>query len=213
MPKVFSAEQRAVIQKKLLEAGLQVFSEFGLRKTRIEDITRRVGIAKGTFYSFFPSKEALLLAAMEKLEAETQPVLDSILHDTTKSPKQRLKHILKLQLAAIRENPIVETLFNPEEIALLTRNLPPNTLAAHITEHNRFFLSFLDQLAEQGVLTSPDTQTAAALLQTIFFLAIHKKEIGPGFYQQMELLIELMVEGLIKDEATTGIRGRMQKED
>jgi AcrR family transcriptional regulator len=212
VPRIFSQEQRGQLQKKLMEEGRKVFSEFGLKKTRIEDITRRVGIAKGTFYSFFPSKEALLLAAMDELEAEAQPLFKKILEDENENPKQRLKQVLRMQLESVRENPIVETLFNPEEIAYLTRNLPPDALSGHIREHNRFFLAFLEGLARRGRLRTEDINTAGALLQTIFFLAIHKKEIGPDFYKQMELLIELLAEGLIKDRPTDTVRRKNAKE-
>ena len=44
----------------LLEAALALFRERGYDETTIEEITDRADVAKGTFFNYFPSKEALL---------------------------------------------------------------------------------------------------------------------------------------------------------
>ena len=54
VPKVFTEEQKQAMKRKLISIGFKIFSEYGIRKSRVEDITRQAGIAKGTFYSFFP---------------------------------------------------------------------------------------------------------------------------------------------------------------
>lgn len=56
---------------EILEAGLAEFLERGFEGARVEDIARRAGVAKGTVFRYFPSKEALFEAA---LEAQLQPV-------------------------------------------------------------------------------------------------------------------------------------------
>jgi len=204
VPKVFTEEQKQAMRKKLITIGFKIFSEFGIRKSRVEDITRQAGIAKGTFYSFFPSKEALFLTALDTLESESRPLLTQILTDKSKTYKQRLKTTLKIQLKAIEENPIVKTLFNPEEIAYLTRNIPAEGLSEHIHEHNKFYLDFLTEAANHKQLSTTDIVSASALLQTIFFLAIHKSEIGPGFFKQINLLIDLIADGLITEGFAPG---------
>ncbi|HEX9700893.1 MAG TPA: TetR/AcrR family transcriptional regulator [Acidobacteriota bacterium] len=47
-------------RQKLLDAARQVFSEKGLDLTRIDDITERADLGKGTFYYHFESKEKLI---------------------------------------------------------------------------------------------------------------------------------------------------------
>jgi TetR/AcrR family fatty acid metabolism transcriptional regulator len=49
-------------RRELLTAGRSLFGERGLHESRIEDLTRRVGIGKGTLYGYFASKEALIQA-------------------------------------------------------------------------------------------------------------------------------------------------------
>lgn len=51
---------------ELLAAALDCFVEKGFAATRMEDIARRAGVAKGTFYLYFPSKEAVFEALVRE---------------------------------------------------------------------------------------------------------------------------------------------------
>ncbi len=55
----------------LLEAGLDAFFEKGFDNTTIDAIVKRAGCGKGTFYKYFPGKEALL----EELENDFNSTL------------------------------------------------------------------------------------------------------------------------------------------
>lgn len=64
MPKIFSDEDRAAIRRRLIELGLEELGRGGFRKCNVESIAASAGIAKGTFYRFFPSKEAFFYEVM-----------------------------------------------------------------------------------------------------------------------------------------------------
>jgi len=49
---------------EIIEAGLAEFAETGFAATRLDDVAKRAGIAKGTIYRYFASKEALFEAAV-----------------------------------------------------------------------------------------------------------------------------------------------------
>jgi AcrR family transcriptional regulator len=49
---------------QLIAAAFEVFAEKGFAATRLEDVARRAGLAKGTAYLYFPNKEALFKAAI-----------------------------------------------------------------------------------------------------------------------------------------------------
>ncbi len=46
--------------QELLDTARQLFFEIGYEKTSVNDIIDRVGVAKGTFYHYFKTKEDLL---------------------------------------------------------------------------------------------------------------------------------------------------------
>jgi len=53
-------------RRDLMDAGERTFLENGVAPTTIDDITRAAGVAKGTFYLYFDSKEALLAALRDR---------------------------------------------------------------------------------------------------------------------------------------------------
>ena len=60
-----SAGRRATRQR-ILEVSLELFQERGFRGTTMRDIARRAGIALGTTYNYFPTKEHLALYFFEQ---------------------------------------------------------------------------------------------------------------------------------------------------
>ncbi|HWK49709.1 MAG TPA: TetR/AcrR family transcriptional regulator [Steroidobacter sp.] len=65
-PRTKPAELR---REELLDAAQQLFVEKGIGATSIDDIASAAEVAKGTFYLYFPSKEALLQALQERFVA------------------------------------------------------------------------------------------------------------------------------------------------
>lgn len=63
MPKI-SDERRAARRTQILEAAWTCFQRQGLQATTMGDIIRASGLSAGAVYSYFPSKEELILAAV-----------------------------------------------------------------------------------------------------------------------------------------------------
>lgn len=55
-------QRKESTRRDLIRAGRRLFGERGLYEARIEDLTTDAGIAKGTIYGYFRSKEELILA-------------------------------------------------------------------------------------------------------------------------------------------------------
>src|SRR6266704_4879694 len=71
-------KQRKEREALILQAAEEVLMEKGYHETSIDEIAARVGIAKGTVYLHFPSKEDLVVAIFER---DMQQLLQYI--DTT----------------------------------------------------------------------------------------------------------------------------------
>ncbi|MEW6124231.1 MAG: TetR/AcrR family transcriptional regulator [Pseudomonadota bacterium] len=54
--------ERAARRAQILAAALDAFSREGYGATRLEDVARAAGVAKGTLYLYFPHKQALFEA-------------------------------------------------------------------------------------------------------------------------------------------------------
>ncbi|MEU5877045.1 TetR/AcrR family transcriptional regulator [Spirillospora sp. NPDC047279] len=60
-------ERGARTRERLIVSGREVFEERGFLDTRVTHITRHAGVAYGSFYTYFPSKEALFLEIADRL--------------------------------------------------------------------------------------------------------------------------------------------------
>jgi AcrR family transcriptional regulator len=52
-------------REAILAAALDVFAESGFAPSRLDDVAARAGVAKGTIYLYFPSKQALFEALVQ----------------------------------------------------------------------------------------------------------------------------------------------------
>jgi AcrR family transcriptional regulator len=58
--------QASETRDKLLAASRRAFAELGFAKARVEDVVTRAGVGHGTFYAYFPNKQAALTALMRE---------------------------------------------------------------------------------------------------------------------------------------------------
>ena len=59
-------------QRAILDAALAEFGERGFHEASISGITRRAGVALGSFYTYFDSKDALFRALVNDLSAQVR---------------------------------------------------------------------------------------------------------------------------------------------
>jgi len=65
-PRSLKEKQRQEREELILQAAEEVLTEKGYYDTSVDEIASRVGIAKGTVYLHFPSKEDLVIAILER---------------------------------------------------------------------------------------------------------------------------------------------------
>lgn len=75
MPVAFTEEEMTKLRHELMLAGIRLSRELGLQRMSVEKITSAVGIAKGSFYIFFDSKEDFILEIADYASEETQKML------------------------------------------------------------------------------------------------------------------------------------------
>jgi AcrR family transcriptional regulator len=82
----------------ILDIASRIFSHYGYGKTSLDDIATEAGVAKGTIYYYFPSKEDLFMAIVElKAEAFVRE-----LHETIRATKTFEAKLRTLVLLPVR---------------------------------------------------------------------------------------------------------------
>lgn len=75
MPASFTPKQQEEIRERLFYEGIQLFRTLGVQRTTVAKLTSACGIAKGSFYSFYASKEGFILALVRWAEEKTEEML------------------------------------------------------------------------------------------------------------------------------------------
>lgn len=92
----FKQQQFEAREEAILDAVNRLLSEKGFDLTTMDDVADAVGVAKGSLYKHFSSKEKLAAAVMTRLLNQTMEVLDQMPAEWT--PARRLEEILRWSL-------------------------------------------------------------------------------------------------------------------
>src|SRR6202050_2171907 len=79
------------VRKRLLAAGLDLIHARGFAASGVKDITEAAGVPKGSFYAYFPSKEAFAAAVLDAYWVDIETRLVPILHGDG-SVQERITH-------------------------------------------------------------------------------------------------------------------------
>lgn len=198
MSRSFKDYEKQIINNSLLEQGKILFSKFGFQKTSIQEITKNVGVAQGTFYNFFNSKEELYFMVLEMEKEKIKEQFSNVDIFKENQPKKAMKKILTQMLDAIEQNLLIREIY-------FGRNME-NTISPELFEkqfHNNFTLFFplIEKFKNAGFIIEESPDAIAGVFRSLFLLTLHKKEIGVAVYTEtIELFIDLIVDGLIKKE-------------
>ena len=77
----FTEYETEQLRKALLKETRRCAVTLGMKKTSVDQLTRAVGIAKGSFYKFYESKEMLFFAVLEGIHSELYEVADRVLSE------------------------------------------------------------------------------------------------------------------------------------
>jgi AcrR family transcriptional regulator len=91
------------------QAALDLIAEQGVGAVAVEPLARRLGVTKGSFYWHFPSRDALLQAALERWEQFEQEQVFGSLEDVA-DPRARLRALFQLVAHEVRPHVIYSEL-------------------------------------------------------------------------------------------------------
>ena len=87
---------RSQKRKKIIDKAWELFAKNGYEETKVEDITKDLGISKGSFYTYFATKEALLYEVLEKIKKEIIENLENI--NVNQTPEKVLEDYVKAKM-------------------------------------------------------------------------------------------------------------------
>jgi len=191
MPKTFTEHERAYLKQRLIEEARQCLAQYGVKKTTVDMLVKRVNMPKGTFYLFYPSKELLFFdvfcqlhdAYQDKLMAEIAMLKDDM------NP-ERLTDII-FELYRSLDGSFLFGLITSGDLELLFRKLPPEIAQLH-AEKDDFRVEEL--LSVVPNMKTKSIQVFSAAIRGIFVSILYKREIGDAVFHEA---LKIMIRGVV----------------
>lgn len=190
MARAFSKIEKERVVVALKKAAESSIMRYGIRKTSIDELVKEAGIAKGSFYTFYTSKEVLFFDVINGYHNNIQ----NLIIERVKQLKDDFSalDIAELLFESYKQfdNPILIRLFSSGEMEYLMRKLPDDIVAAHQQQDDMALTLLLGHLAIDDELI---VNRLSAALRAVFLTIFHKREIGEEYFDDV---LKTLLEGI-----------------
>ncbi|WP_313341381.1 TetR/AcrR family transcriptional regulator [Sedimentibacter sp.] len=190
MPKSFTENEREYIKKRLKEEAKECLNLYGIKKTTVDELVKRVNIPKGTFYLFYGSKELLLFDVINDVHDEIQSQIIRELQALNANIDSEALTELLFSLYKKVENTFLLNILTNGELELLMRKLPLDTVEEHLAQDDLIIEKVLGIIPHKNDV---DIKYFSGALRGIFMSMLHKREIGEDIFDGS---LKLMIKGI-----------------
>lgn len=182
MPKSYSDQEREYITKRLKEEAAACMAQYGIRRTTVDEIVKRVNIPKGTFYLFYKSKELLLFDVIREQHENVNRELFQAISEisNTDFSAEKLTDLI-FDFYKMTENMPILKLLDANEADLLVRKLPREIVEEHLQDDTD---TIGKMFALLPIKKEADIKVISAAFHAIYYATLHKSEIGEEKYDE-----------------------------
>ena len=181
----FTENQNETIRRDLLREARRCGVTIGMRKTSVEQLTDAVGISKGSFYKFFPSKELLFFAVLEDIHTECFAAAQASLRETVElPPADRATEAILAACGWLSETQALVFIENDAEFLL--RRLPDEVKTAHYHDDETHIRALLES---SGLQPQSGIALTAAAIRGLILTVSHQGQIGALYPQVLDILV------------------------
>ncbi len=199
MPRAFTEERKAELRRKLLDLGKAAFTRYGLEKTTVGELARAAGIAKGTFYHFFPSKEALFAEVLLEEYPRMANVLIAESFDAVDDTREALVRFMKQMVKLIETDELAKAFLSaPDSGERILAAL--NLQGLDDSQRRELFFPIPEAIARaqnRGDIVEGDPMEIAQVLGSIKIFPLYKEQLPPEWYPRIvERTAQVIADGL-----------------
>jgi AcrR family transcriptional regulator len=179
------AKDPAERREDILSAAQELFSKEGYQNTSVESIVQRAGIAKGSFYNYFKSKDEVMDAVLQRMAEDILANVKEVLLDRKHTPKQRIHKYLDFSfgLAVQRDKSLTAIITSDEMINL--KEMYENVLNRSVKLIIPTFQQLLEEGRERGEFSILDAEFTAVVVMGAF------RQIHISFYETLGIDFDL----------------------
>ncbi len=140
-------EQGDATKKKIYETARKLFTEYGPDKVSVDDIVQAVGVARGTFYVHFESKDALITSLVSEYTNRVDADYENFIKELP--PDAPSREVLISVIGEICD--VIENTLGYETMKILYRVQLADTCVQETMNYNRSLYQLLTSLLEKGI--------------------------------------------------------------
>ena len=192
----FDDDEREDIREALVDAGEEYFLRMGPRKTTVEDLTQEVGIAKGSFYTFFDSKSELFLEVFIQVgKNSVEAVLETV--EEVEDGQEGIRLLFRTYADWLEDHPIIQKFAADVDRPRFRRSLPADQFAAAEQKRDERLAEPVERWQANGTLRDDVPPVVVVeLLQLVLLLAVTNDEYDETYYRKRDFAIETLACGL-----------------
>lgn len=182
----------------IYDCAKELFSAKGFKDTNISEITKRAGMAVGTFYSYYPSKEKIFMDIFWEENAKLkQRCFQSL--NLEQSPMDVVGEMLKLNVEGTKANPILREWYNRNVFEKLEQAYREENGVDSVDFLYDSFLELITLWQQQGKMRKDiDSKMIMMVFAAIINVDTHKEEIGIEYFPELlHFMTELIMKGLM----------------
>jgi AcrR family transcriptional regulator len=192
----FDDDERAEIREALVEAGEECFLRYGPQKITVADLTDEVGIAKGSFYTFFDSKSELFLEVFIRVGKNSVGAVLETVADV-EDGKEGIRLLFCTYADWLEDHPIIQKFAMDVDRPLFRRSLPADQFAAAERIRDERLAEPIERWQANGTLRADVSSVAVVeLLQLVLLLSVTNDEYDEAYYKKRDFAIETLARGL-----------------
>ena len=202
--------------RRILDVATQSFIQHGYRKTSVDDVARRAGVAKGTVYLYFSNKADLLVAALTREKRDFMRRLAPLFEDGVE-PRERLRLWLSSFVELPGDMPLTARMLGGDrEIGIVLDEIDDDLLEQTETMKIGFLAALIGDALKPDVLAEGELRDRAraliATFQSAGFFVDDKLRAGLPRGRFAELLSTLLLDGVLAGSGHASSAGNVTEE-
>lgn len=197
MAKHFTDEEKKVHREAILKAGYDLYCELGYKAASVDRITERVGIAKGTFYLFFASKEVMFFQLMLKEEMRLhEAFVRTIKASTSDTYLDNLKKAYGDMYEIIQSNPILRLLTEPIILQRIMKKLGMEEMMLSEQQDRKRIEDIITVSKQFGYELQVSTEKFFEVLRGLAFAYFNAEMIGGNSKETLRYMVEVLIDDM-----------------
>ena len=176
-------------------AAYEVFSEYGYKNTNISEIAKKAGMAVGSFYKYYQSKEEIFLETYIKENERVRKQLIDKVH-WNGEPVDVIDELFTYTLESVLKNKILAEWNNPTISEVLHKYYYSEAGTSNYTFH-QFLLNIFQERLNQEKYGPELTSKLLKVYDLIYYIDCHITEKDfENYSETLRILVKYFIKGV-----------------